>query len=165
MKKASGYKAALDVGLTHSARLTEVGFHLVTPALLALWAVLLGVQSGAAQTFPPQGDDSTPSMGVFRITVDPAFRPLMGPSGALVAYAGYSTGDGKLTSPLLIDNSTTIGRSSPNTRSYVASFPIAIGAGSWDSIASYAAYPLIPTTWATAVSPTEEVLTEIKNFA
>src|SRR5438876_908029 len=165
MKKASGYKAAPDVGLTHSVLFADVRSCSILPALLALWAVLFGVERGAAQTFPAQGDDSTPSMGVFRVTVDPAFRPLMGPSGALVAYAGYSTADGKLTSPLLIDNSTTIGRSSPNTRSYVASFPIAIGAGSWDSIASYASYPLIPTTWATAVSPTEEVLTEIKNFA
>jgi len=29
-----------------------------------------------AQIFPGQDDDTNSSMGVFRITVDPAFRPL-----------------------------------------------------------------------------------------
>ncbi len=166
MKKVSGYKAAPDFRFIHSPWFTPTRSHSVVPTLLALGALVLGVQEAAAQTFPPQGDDSTPSMGVFRITVDPAFRPLMGPAGALVSYAGYSTADGKLTSPLLIDNSTTIGRSSPNMRPYPAgTFPVAIGAGSWDSIASYASYALIPATWAGAISPTEEVLTEIKNFS
>ncbi len=103
-------------------------------------------------------------MGVFRITVDPAFRPMMGTGGVFLAYAGFQPADGKLTSPLCVDNATTIGRSDPNTRPYLGSFPIPIGAGSWDSIASYAAYPLIPALWAAAPGPTREVLTEIKSF-
>src|SRR5690349_15406549 len=88
--------------------------------LLGVGAALLSpVQRSFGQVFPPQGDDSTPSMGVFRITVDPAFRPMMGPVGALLPYAGYSTVDGKLTSPLVIDSATTIGRSGPNSRPYL----------------------------------------------
>jgi hypothetical protein len=102
-------------------------------------------------------------MGVFRITVDPAFRPLMDPAGALVAYTGYHPSDGKLTSPLCIDSATTIGRSAPHSRLYT--FPVPLGLGSWDSIAGYAAYPAIPSLWAGAAAPTEEVLTEIRSFA
>ena len=95
--------------------------------------------------------------------MDPAFRPLMGPVGALPAYTGYQTVDGKLTSPLCIDSATTIGRSAPHARPY--SFPIPVGAGSWDNILGYGDYPLIPVLWSTAPVNTEEVLTEIKNFA
>jgi hypothetical protein len=121
-----------------------------------------GIQRCAAQIFPGQGDDTTGSMGVFRITVDPAFRPLMNPAGALVSYTGYSTVDGKLTSPLCIDSATTIGRSAPQSRFYT--FPVPVGAGSWDTIAGYAVYPVIPSLWAGAPAPTEEVLTEIRSF-
>ena len=125
---------------------------------------MLATQPGRAQIFPAQGDDSTFSMGVFRITVDPAFRPLMDPAGALVAYTGYAPLSGRLTSPLCIDNATTIGRSTRHARVYTGLFPIPIGAGSWDSIANYAAYAAIPALWAGAPAPTEEVLTEIKSF-
>jgi len=131
-------------------------------AVLTLCAVLLGAPIASAQTFPPQGDDTTPSMGVFRVTVDPAFRPLVDQVGALVPYAGYNPANGRLTSPLCVDNATTIGRSGPNSRFYA--FPVSVGAGSWDSIAGYASYPLIPLLWAAAPAPTEEVLTEIKSF-
>ena len=134
--------------------------HRFGSVLFAYIALLLGfgwgVQRGMAQIFPGQGDDSTFSMGVFRITVDPAFRPLMDPAGPLAAYAGYAPVSGRLTSPLCIDNSTTIGRSSPNTRNYFPGPPIPIGAGSWDSVAGYAAYPAIPGLWAGALPPTRE---------
>src|SRR5437899_10150911 len=128
MKTASRQKAAHALDSTHCVRPAPGFFRPVSQALAFLSAVWLGVPGAAAQTFPPQGDDSTPSMGVFRITVDPFFRPLMGPFGALVPYTGYNTVDGKLTSPLLIDNSTTIGRSSPNSRPYAFGAGIPIGA-------------------------------------
>ena len=121
------------------------------------------MQRSAGQVFPPQGDDTTPSMGVFQITIDPAFVPLVAASGALVAYTGYNTADGTLTSPLCIDNATTIGRSGPNSRLYA--FPKPLGAGSWDTILGYGDYPAIPFLWAAAAPPTEEVLTEIKSFS
>jgi hypothetical protein len=152
---------------THSLSEIRVNSGSVFYTLLVAGAMLLGpgwgVQRSAAQIFPGQGDDTTGSMGVFRITVDPAFRPLMNPVGALVAYTGYHPSDGKLTSPLCIDSATTIGRSAPHSRFYT--FPVPLGLGSWDSIAGYAAYPAIPSLWAGAAAPTEEVLTEIRSFA
>ena len=134
----------------------------VLVALCLSFCVLVAGQRSQAQIFPPQGDDTTGSMGVFRITVSPAFYSLVGASGALAAYPGYNSGAKKLTSPLCIDNATTIGRSSRNTRPY--GFPVPIGLGSWDSIAGYGAYAAIPALWSGAVVGTEEVLTEIKSF-
>src|ERR1017187_4018762 len=83
--------------------------------------------------------------------------------GALVAYTGYRSSDGTLTSPLCIDSATPIGRSGPNTRFYLFP-PVPIGRGSWDTISGYGDYPAIPFLWAAAAPPTEEVLTEIKSF-
>src|SRR5689334_3070271 len=114
MKKAFGYITAQSTGLALLEWSCDVRSRSLMSAGLTMCAVWLGVLAGAAQTFPPQGDDTTTSMGVFRITVAPAFRPLMGPAGALVSYAGFNPGDGRLTSPLVIDSSTTIGRSGPN---------------------------------------------------
>jgi len=122
----------------------------------------------APAVFPPQGDDVTPSMGLFRIIVDPHFRPLMDPTGApnfFSGYLGYHSADGRMTSPTLIDNTTTIGRSSRNNRPYA--FPILgipIGAGSWDTVFSYGDYPAIPFQFFVAPANTEEMLTEIKSF-
>jgi hypothetical protein len=136
-------------------------------SLLVAGAVLLGLDWGAqrcaAQVFPAQGDDTTSSMGVFRVTVAPAFRPLVDGSGGWLVYTGFNPGDGRLTSPLCIDNTTTIGRSGPNTRPY-AFPPVPIGAGSWDTISGYGDYALIPALWTGAPVNTEEVLTEIKSF-
>jgi hypothetical protein len=132
-------------------------------------AVLLGLSGGqralAAVVFPPQGDDVTSSLGVFKIVVDPLFRPLLSPTGpptSFVGYTGFHTSDGRLTSPMLYDSSTIIGRSNPNSRFYL--FPQPLGAGSWDTILGYGDYPGIPFFWAAAPPPTEEVLTEIKTF-
>ena len=112
--------------------------------------------------FPPRGDDTTYSMGVFQITVDPAFRPLVDAAGALVAYNGYRSSDGTLTSPVCVDTGTTIGRSARNSRP--DSFPVLVGYTSWDSISGYMDYPAIPSLWANAAPTTDEVLTEIKSF-
>lgn len=136
-------------------------------ATFPLFCLLLSLsaQRGGAQVFPPQGDDVTPSMGVFRLVVDPLFRPLFAPTGpptSFPGYTGFHSSDGRLTSPMLIDSSTTIGRSNPNSRFY--SFPQPLGAGSWDIINGYSDYPAIPFMWFAAPAPTEEVLTEIKSF-
>ena len=130
---------------------------------LAFCVLLAAIQPGAA--IPPQGDDVTPSMGVFRIVVDPLFRPLLSPTGPptpFVGYLGFHTSDGRLTSPLLIDKSTIIGRSNPNDRFYP--FPQPLGAGSWDIINGYGDYPALPFLWFAAPPPTREVLTEIRTF-
>jgi hypothetical protein len=47
--------------------------------VLCLGLCAMPAAQSLAQVFPPQGDDTTPSMGVFRIIVDPLFRPLLGP--------------------------------------------------------------------------------------
>ncbi len=138
--------------------------HVIPAALFLSVCALVVTQRSQAQVFPPQGDDTTGSMGVFQITVDPSFRPLVAAAGALVAYTGYRSSDGTLTSPLCIDNATTIGRSGPNSRLYFPGPAIPIGAGSWDTILGYGDYPAIPFLWAAAPPPTEEVLTEIKSF-
>ena len=62
--------------------------HGCVAAFLIGFSLLVVEQRSVAQLFPPQGDDTTSSMGVFQITVDPAFRPLVEASGALVAYTG-----------------------------------------------------------------------------
>ncbi len=132
---------------------------------LLMGAVLLGPgggQRGAALDFPGQGDDTTFSMGVFRIVVDPIFRTLLEPAGPDVTYPGYSLADFKVTSPLCIDNMTTIGRSAPMVRPRI--FPTPIGAGSWDTVLGYGAIPATPFTWLFAPANTAEVVTEIKSF-
>src|ERR1017187_3858918 len=135
----------------------------IIPAALGLsLCALVAAPRSEAQVFPAQGVDTTPSMGVFRITVDPAFYPLVAAAGALVAYPGYNATGGKLTSPLCIDNATTIGRSNPKSRFYA--FPQPLGLGSWDVINGYGDYPAIPFLWFAAPARTEEVLTEIKSF-
>jgi hypothetical protein len=142
-----------DFAGEHSGRLA-----IFLAGMLAAWQT-------SAQPFPPQGDDTTPSMGVFRIIVDPLFRPLLGPTGPPTSFSGYTgfhSSDGRLTSPMLIDSSTIIGRSNPHPRP--TPFPQPLGAGSWDVINGYADYPGIPFLWFTAPNTTDEVLTEIKTF-
>src|SRR4029077_6593751 len=107
----------------------------VAGLVLMLCVLFAAHQQAFAQIFPPQGDDLTPSMGVFRIIVDPLFRPLLGPTGpptSFPGYTGFHSSDGRLTSPMLIDSSTIIGRTDRNSRFYP--FPVPLGAGSWDVI-------------------------------
>src|SRR5579862_3956520 len=133
--------------------------------LLAGVLLLGGRERGAAQPFPSApGHDTTTSMGVFQIAVDPAFYPLMNPSGALVAYTGYTITNGTLTSPLCIDSSTLIGLSAAHARPYFPGPAIALDSPTFDTITGYGVYPSIPALWASAPPPTEEVLTEIENF-
>jgi len=65
----------------------------------------------ATNGFPNLGDDTVPSLGTFTIVVNPAYQSLF----AAAAYPGYNTNTKRLTSPLLYDPSTVIGRSSPVT--------------------------------------------------
>src|SRR5207245_3069332 len=61
-------------------------------------------------TFLPAGDDISPSLGLFRVVVEPAFWNLMN------GYPGYAVVNGlhRLISPTLYDQQTKIGRSSPH---------------------------------------------------
>jgi hypothetical protein len=62
-------------------------------------------ESALAQ-FPAKGDDVTQTLGQFTIVINPAFQPLM------AGYPGYNGGTMTLTSPVLYDPATIIGRSS-----------------------------------------------------
>jgi hypothetical protein len=131
-------------------------------ALAIIPALLTATPPCLAQSFPPQDDDTTVSMGVFIITVDPAFYPLVNAGGGFSAYTGYNPLTHQLTSPVLYDGATTIGRSDPHPRP--TPFPAPIGAGSWDIINGYGDYSLIPALWAGAPLGDHEVLTEIKSL-
>ena len=125
---------------------------------LGLAALAVGLAGAHSANFPAQGDDVTPSMGLFRINIEPSFRSLMEPSGpptSFVGYVGYNSAAGRLTSPTLVDRTTEIGRSGRNIRFYP--FPgagIPVGAGSWDTISGYSAYPAIPLSFFAAPANT-----------
>ncbi len=55
--------------------------------------------------FIAEGDDITSSLGLFRVLVHPDFQARM------LDYPGYDNATGKLTSPVLSDRNTIIGRS------------------------------------------------------
>lgn len=84
---------------THSIRTT-------VSALFTL-AIFLDARPDALAQFPGQGDDVTQSLGQFRIVVNPAFQPMM------ASYPGYDGLSFRLTSPVLYDPATLIGRSNP----------------------------------------------------
>jgi MYXO-CTERM domain-containing protein len=75
-------------------------------AVLIVASWLAGGQA-RAQGFPARGDDTTTSLGTFAILVAPACQPMM------VGYPGYDSTTHLVTSPLLFDPVTVIGRSDP----------------------------------------------------
>lgn len=130
---------------------------------LSIFGLLAGGQPGRAQTFPvAPGDDTTFSIGIFRLMIAPAFRPLLAPAVGTNGYPGYRSSDGRLTSPMMYDNTTTIGHSSRHDRLLVGNK--AVGSPNMGNV-GYSDYAAIPFLWAAAVAPTEEVLTQIRSFA
>ena len=75
-------------------------------AVVALVSLLFAGTAQAA--FPGIGDDKVPSLGSFQILVATDFQPVM------AGYPGYNAGTKILTSPLLFDPTTVIGRSAPH---------------------------------------------------
>src|SRR5271167_2819095 len=73
---------------------------------LFMLAVLFATRQSALAQFPPKGDDVTQTLGQFTIVVNPTFQPLM------AGYPGYNGATKTLTSPILSDAATRIGRSS-----------------------------------------------------
>jgi hypothetical protein len=73
---------------------------------LALAIACLPASLALGQFSPGPADDNINSLGQYRIVVNPAFQPLM------AGYPGYD-GAGRLTSPVLFDQATVIGRSAP----------------------------------------------------
>src|SRR5438477_4669382 len=152
---------------TLGRRLT-FGFPTLSSTLPMIGAglMLLGVAGGeervSAQIFPPRGDDTTPSMGVFRVIVVPAFTNLFAPAVGLNGYPGYHSADARLTSPVLIDNTTMIGRSDRHDRLLAGSVPV--GLPIMDNL-GYGDYVYKPAIFAYAPPPTEEILTQIRHLA
>jgi hypothetical protein len=146
--------------------------------LLLAGALLLGpgggVQRCAAGTgFPTSaGDESTFSIGVFQLNVDPAFAYLFAPAPTYsIYYAGFSASSGILTGPFMFDGNTVIGVSAKHVRP-ATSFPIAAGTAAGYSPASptyaningYGDYALIPPPFASAPSGVDEIFTEIEQL-
>lgn len=157
--------------------------HSVLLSLFTAGAVLLSpgwsVQRCAAGTGFPTAptNETTFSMGVFQIQIDPAFAFLFAPAPAYY-YPGYAPGSGILTSPLLIDtNFTEIGLGVSHIRNTNAPtyFPAIVGMPPLlmppaAIISSYGDYAVIPAAFANAPSGgpgvgVDEVFTEIESFA
>ena len=143
----------------------------------------LGVQRCAAQYFPATaGDERSYSIGVFQLTVDPAFAYLFTAypnTPGHYYYPGYSPSSGVLTSPVMYDFSDTwIAVSASHVRNvgspgyFTSPDPggVRVGASSVypaffpDFIPSYSSYAVLPTAFATAPNGIDEIMTEIESF-
>lgn len=152
----------------------------LSSTMLTACALMLGVQRSGAQFFPvAAADEPAFSIGVFQLTVDPAFAFLFAPNGSSYYYPGYSPGSGVLTSPTMYDfNDTYIGVSASHTRNtgsptYFTS-PDASGvrvgtSGLYppfypDFIPSYSSYSFLPPDFVNAPNGIHEIMTEIESF-
>lgn len=133
---------------------------LVAGALaLALLSTSTRLEAGL---YPPRGDDTMSSMGVFKLVVSPPFRSLLAPDVGLNGYPGYVSADGRLTSPLLLDFATTVGRSDPYPRPLAGTVDVG---NPTMGLQGYADYPYTPFIFAFAGAGTKELLTQIRSFA
>src|SRR5580765_5352122 len=131
-------------------------------AFAALLCLSSGVLPGRAALFPPRNDDSMTSMGVFKLVVEAPFRSLLAPDVGLNGYPGYVSADGRLTSPLLLDFATTVGRSDPYARPLAGSVDVG---NPTMGLQGYGDYPYTPFIFGFAPAGTRELLTQIRSFA
>ena len=83
-----------------------------------LCLVLAGLGNTAATSlaqFPGRGDDVTPSLGQFNVVVDPHYEAALKSNPAYAPFLSNKGGHLNFTSPILFDQTTTIGRSDPLT--------------------------------------------------
>jgi hypothetical protein len=119
------------------------------------WAPGLTVAS-SNMIFPGKGDDTTPSLGTFVLAVNPAFQSLM------TGYPGWNTNTLRLTSPLLSDSSTVIGRSAPllvGSSNDTSGVPV----GTVNTIVSNGSLSLIPPLFPSPPG-TYEVKTQLRTL-
>src|SRR5580765_5297950 len=87
------------------------------PLLLLVAALATASGQRVLAQFPAaKGDDTTSSIAVFRIAVRPEFESLMDTDNnpmTFTSYPGYDFSTKRLTSPLLLQPNTLIGRSAP----------------------------------------------------
>jgi hypothetical protein len=151
---------------------SKVGPGSLISTLLLAGVLFLGPDWRAHAQFPAApGDEPTASIGVFQLTVDPAFAFLFGPHPTYY-YPGYSPTSGILTSTPMYDFSdTSIGVSASHVRSATPLyFPVTVGTGAEadfpDSIAGYSSYAVIPPGFSFPAEPygKDEIMTEIESF-
>ena len=129
-----------------------------SPLILTTLAFLAGSVANLRAQFPAKGDDTNTSLGQFVIAVNPAFQAYL----AGVPYSGYNAATKRLTSPLLFDPITIIGRSSP----FLAGSTNATAGvlvGTTNTLVSAASFSVVPPGFAPAAG-TREVYTQIRAF-
>jgi hypothetical protein len=163
----------------------KIKFGSVFPALLLAGAILCGpgwgVQRCAAQLFPSSaGDEQSYSIGVFQLTVNPAFNFLFAPypnTPGNYYYPGFSPVGGVLTSPTMYDFvDTYIAVSASHNRAanptyFTSPDPGGVRVGTVahpgfpNFIPNYSPrYAFLPPVFATAPNNVDEIMTEIEGF-
>jgi len=109
-------------------------------------------------SFPPVGDDVAPSMGQFRVVVEPRFWQMMS------SYPGFAVVNGvhRLVSPVLNDRNTLIGRSSihrDGDAGDISGLPV----GTAGTIISDANFALSPPGFQ-GPAGTQEIHTEVRSL-
>jgi hypothetical protein len=123
--------------------------------LATVLAVLLLANSAQAQNFPPgPADDTTQSLGSYRVYIHPAYRPLF------AGYPGYNAATFRLESPILFDQTTVIGRSAVHTHGSPADLPPGTPVGTAGTMISDASFTLVPPGFQ-GPPGTHEVHTEV----
>jgi hypothetical protein len=149
----------------------------VFSTLLLAGAILLeagwGLSRCAAQSFPTAPtDETTFSIGVVQIVVDPGFAFLFAPAPSYAYYyPGYAgPASGILTGPVMFDGNTIIGESTNNLRSATV-FPVSAGTPNqyplnttYSNILGYTDYALIPSQFASAPANFDQIFTQIKQM-
>jgi hypothetical protein len=152
-----------------------LSFTVLLSACVALFS--LGSQRCAAQfPSPPYSqDESTFSIGVFQIQVQPNFAFLFAPAnGGTTYYPGFDPTSDILTSPVMYDSDTVIGTSAldnypghfspPQTIGNPSGFGAAVN-NPINQIFGFSDYLAIPSSFAFPSIPSpEEVYTEIEMF-
>ena len=131
---------------------------LVAPRFAFILAVFAAGHAWPASIpFPAQGNDTAFSLGRFKIAVDFKFQPF------LTGNPFFDAATGTLTSPLLFDAATTIGRSDP-TISGSAADTAGTPAGTMGTIVPDAVFSNVPVGFEDPAAMTREIHTQIVNF-
>jgi hypothetical protein len=129
--------------------------------MLAVFGLIAAGSVQATGPFPNAQTDDPPmlSMGIFRITVAAKFQPLM------TGYPGY-VGGGKLYSPVVIDSSTVIGRSTVHNHGDAAPTAPGVPVGLLGTVVRYSDYSSVPPDFVghPPLPATHEVFTEIRRM-
>ena len=122
---------------------------------------LAGAPASRAGDFnggPPPLNETTFSIGVFKIVVEPAFAP------TLTGYPGWRASTRELTSPVLTDSNTQIGRSAAHVHGDASAYPVGAGPATSVQLSDYSAAPyLVPGPFQTP-GAVREVFTEVRRL-